>query len=130
HTDRASAVVRAAHPGATLYFWSDMFDPNHNARDDYYMVSGDIAGSWNGLPSNAVIMNWHLGNHASMAFFAGLQLPQIIAGYYDTGDGTQAAIDNLAARQGTPGVIGAMYTTWYGDYSQLEAYAASVRSHW
>jgi hypothetical protein len=130
HVGHASDLVRGVRPSARIYVWSDMFDPNHNAHADYYMVDGDIAQSWTGLPLDTVVMNWHLGSHDSLAFFAGLQLPQIIAGYYDSGDGTSAAANELSARQGTPGVIGMMYTTWANDYSQLEAYAASARANW
>ena len=36
--------------GARSSVWSDMFDPNHNAVDDYYLVNGTLAGSWEGLP--------------------------------------------------------------------------------
>ncbi len=130
HVGHATDIVRTSHPGAGIYVWSDMFDPHHNAHDDYYMVSGDIAESWLGLPSNTTVMNWHLGSTDSFTFFATLGLPQIIAGYYDTGDGATSAMTELAARQGTPGVVGMMYTTWSNDFSQLEAYAASARAHW
>jgi len=130
-------TLQAAMPGAQGYVWSDMFDPNQNAVDDYYFVSGDIAGSWAGLPPGMIMMNWNLGNLTqSLTWFSGT-LPaqphgfqEIIAGYYDSGDGTGSATSEMTAAMGVPGVIGAMYTTWQGDYSQLESYAAAVQAAW
>jgi hypothetical protein len=31
---------------------------------------------------------------------------------------------------GIPGVIGGMYTTWEGDYSQLASYATAFNAAW
>ena len=36
----------------TIYVWNDMFDPFHNAVNDYYLVRGDLKGSWEGLPKD------------------------------------------------------------------------------
>jgi hypothetical protein len=107
-----------------------MFDPNHNAHDVYYLVFGDLSGSWNGLTSDVRIMNWNLGNAASLKFFSDAGHEQIIAGYYDSGDGATSATTELAAAQGISGVKGMMYTTWKNDFSQLEAYATGARAHW
>jgi len=130
-------TLEAVRAGRQYYFWSDMFDPNHNAHDDYYFVEGDIAGSWQGLPADAIIMNWNLGGlAASFGWFAGkdprqtLQYRQIIAGYYDSGDGYQSAKDELGKVAGLPGLIGTMYTSWVDDYSQLEPYARGAREAW
>jgi hypothetical protein len=124
-------------PGSQGYVWSDMFDPNHNAVNDYYFVQGDIAGSWAGLPPGIIIMNWNLGNLAkSLTWFSGTQAGQphgfqeIISGYYDSGNGAMAATSELTAAMGIPGVIGAMYTSWVDDYSQLQSYAATIKAGW
>jgi hypothetical protein len=130
HVDRAISVVRSAHPGARIHVWSDMFDPRHNAHADYYMVSGDIAGSWEGIGPDVVIMNWNLGNADSLKFFASRGHPQIISGYYDSGNGTDSATRELTAAKGVAGVQGMMYTTWQNDYAQLEAYANAARAAW
>jgi hypothetical protein len=130
HVGEAAAIVEVEKPGAQLYFWSDMFDPHHNAHDDYYMVEGDLAGSWDGLPEDAIVMNWNLGSHDSLAFLAGEGHAQIIAGYYDSGDGAASANAELDAISGVPDVRGMMYTTWTEDWSQLEAYAEAARSRW
>ena len=37
-------------PRAEMIVWSDMFDPNHNAVKEYYLVNGTLEGSWEGLP--------------------------------------------------------------------------------
>ena len=127
----------AAMPKAPLYVWNDMFDPYHNAVKNYYYVEGDLAGSWKGLPRDITIMNWNLDKlQKSLGWFAGLEheqpvvYKQIIAGYYDTGDGAGAARQELQQAAGIPGVSGLMYTTWNDDYSQLENFAKAAKENW
>jgi hypothetical protein len=124
-------------PEAPLYTWNDMFDPYHNARNNYYLVEGDIAGSWKGLPENVSIMNWNLEHLPdSLKWFSGLDSRQpiahrqLIAGYYDSHNGALSAQQELAGAKGVPGIQGLMYTTWGDDYSQLESFANSARAHW
>jgi hypothetical protein len=125
----------------TFYLWDDMFSPYHNAVNDYYDVEGDLSGSWAGLPPGAVIMNWNLGQLTkSLKFFSGADtsatpaqphaFEQIIAGYYDSGDGTKSATDELQAATGIKGVVGLMYTSWVDDYTQLKAYADAAKAAW
>lgn len=137
HLKQTYSIFRALNPQAPIYVWGDMFDPNMNAVNNYYLVEGDLTGSWAGLPADVVIMNWNLSNlHKSAAWFAGEspQQParhsQVIAGYYDSGDGAAAASSELAHISGIPEVIGLMYTTWNDDYSQLETFAAAARAGW
>ncbi len=123
-------------PGSPRYVWSDMFDPSHNAHDNYFYVEGNLAGSWKGLPASVGVLNWnHPHLRESLSWFAGLDKrqsvahKQIIAGYYDTGNGTSAEQDFQTAR-GLPGLQGIMYVTWLDDYSQLESFAKSARKGW
>jgi hypothetical protein len=126
-------------PEAPLYTWSDMFDPNHNARNHYYLVEGDLAGSWKGVPSNVIIMNWsseHEHLRDSLKWFSGqdsaqpIAHRQVIAGYYDSHNGGLSAQTELSRAIGIPGLQGLMYTTWADDYTQLESFANSARAHW
>jgi hypothetical protein len=119
---RCVAVVRGINPSARLCFWSDMFDPHHNAVKDFYLVNGDLAGSWEGLPKDAIIVNWNSGKaRESLPFFANRGHKQVLAGYYD---GRAEAIRTwLDAGRGLLGIDGAMYTTWQQNYNQLEAFA-------
>ena len=137
HVTSTYNLYHSLAPSAAFYIWGDMFDPYQNAVNNYYFVEGDIAGSWTGVPSGVTIMNWNLGNLTnSLTWFSGLnsQQPvhysQVIAGYYDSGDGTGAATQELAQASGIPGVTGLMYTTWAGDYSQLQPFAAAAKSQW
>ena len=130
-------IYTKAAPGRPLYLWNDMFDPYHNARKDYYHVEGDLAESWTALPADVAIMNWNLDHlHQSLAFFAGMESrqpvahQQVIAGYYDTGDGAKAATAELQAARGVAGLQGLMYTTWSDDYSQLKPFANAVKAGW
>jgi hypothetical protein len=127
--------------GTTFYFWDDMFSPYHNAVANYYDVESDLTGSWVGLPPGAVIMNWNLGSLTkSLTFFSGTDttpsppqahaFQQIIAGYYDSGDGATSATSELTAATGIKGVVGLMYTSWEDDYTQLGPYAAAAKAAW
>ena len=128
--------------GTPFYFWDDMFSPYHNAVPNYYDVEGDLTGSWTGLPPGAVIMNWNLGAGLtkSLEFFSGTDtsvtppqphaMQQIIAGYYDSGDGAAAATQEIQAAMGIKGLVGVMYTSWADDYSQLQAYATAAKAAW
>lgn len=134
---RSIQTYSSVFPAAPLYVWSDMFDPYHNALDRYYYVEGSLAGSWKSVPANVAILNWNLDHlRESLAWFAGrdprqpVAHPQVIAGYYDKGDGAAEARTELARAAAIPGVVGLMYTTWNDDYSQLEAFARASRAGW
>jgi len=119
---RCVEIVRRASPQARVCVWSDMFDPHHNARGDYYLVNGSWAGSWEGLASDVVIVNWNAEQAArSLPFFAGRGHRQILAGYYD-GD-PAATLRWLETARGVRGVEGLMYTTWANRYDDLERFA-------
>lgn len=122
---KSAALVEKAHPRATVFLWSDMFDKFHNAHNDYYLVNGDLSGSWKGLSDSMVVVNWNSGAAKdSLSFFSNLGCSQILAGYYD---GTPDSIkDWLTEAKGVDGIVGAMYTTWVGNYSALEAFAKAA----
>jgi hypothetical protein len=112
--------------GAQAYVWNDMFDPYHNAvKGPYYLVNGPWTGSWEGLSSNVIIMNWNFGKRdESLKFFADRGHRQIIAGFYD---GPMKHDEEwVASARKVKDVVGYMYTTWRGDYSKIEAYAKTV----
>ncbi|MDB6137074.1 MAG: putative glycosyl hydrolase [Verrucomicrobiaceae bacterium] len=117
-----TSILHAAAPGARVFVWSDMFDPAHNARSGYYLVNGDLAGSWLGLDKDVIVVNWNTGAAVkSLPFFSGLGHRQLIAGYYDQPVDTTR--QELEKAQTFPGIIGVMYTTWHNNYDELEAFA-------
>jgi hypothetical protein len=123
-------IVRAVEPGAEIFVWSDMFDPAHNAHDHYYLVRGDLKGSWEGLDRDVAIANWNFDRRdESLAFFAARGERQLLAAYYD---GPVAQVKEWLAsarRLRDPKAVAAvMYTTWRADYDDLEAFAAAVRA--
>jgi hypothetical protein len=123
--DNARACTRLLE-GATVHVWSDMFDPHHNAHSNYYLVRGDLAGSWEGLDRSVVIVNWNFGKRAeSLRFFAGRGHRQLIAGYYD--GPVEQVKEWLKAAEGVTGITGVMYTTWENHYDDLEAFARACR---
>ncbi len=122
---RCVQIIRDISPEAQIWVWSDMFDPMHNAVDQYYMVNGTWAGSWEGLTPDVGIVNW--ANHLkgkNLRWFADRGHKQILAGYYDH-EGWVIE-EWLQAGQGLPGITGAMYTTWENDYSDVEDWARAA----
>jgi hypothetical protein len=119
---RSVEIVRQISPDARLCIWSDMFDPAHNARDNFYLVNGDLAGSWEGLPKEMIVVNWNSGHpEESLPSFARRGHKQVLAGFYDSPPERIAGWIAAAAQDGGP--RGVMYTTWRGDFSQVEAFA-------
>ena len=117
--------LRAVNPAGRIFVWSDMFDPHHNAVSNYYLVRGDLRGSWEGLDKSVIIMNWNFGKRAeSLKFFSERGHSQILAGYYDAGP--EQIGKWLEATRGVKGVIGVMYTTWQRKFNDLEAFAKVV----
>jgi hypothetical protein len=119
HVRTCGRILREINPGGRIYVWSDMFDPNHNARKDYYLVRGDLTGSWEGLDPDVIIVPWYFEKRAaSLKFFAARGHRQLIAGYYDARP--ERVQDWLDAAQPFPGVTGLIYTTWQKKYEDLE----------
>jgi hypothetical protein len=122
---RCVAVVRQVQPEARLAIWSDMFDPSHNAVNNFYLVRGDLAGSWEGLPRDMLVVNWNRGKAAqSLPFFAERGHGQVLAGYYDAAP--ERIREWLTIGQPTGSIRGAMYTTWRRNYDDLERFAAAA----
>ncbi len=125
---RCTAILKSINPRARVVVWSDMFDPHHNAVDNYYLVNGSLKGSWEGLSRDVIIANWNGGKaHESLSFFADRGHHQIIAGYYDGDDLANFQQWDTAARN-IPGVFGFMYTTWQSKYGLLERYGEALRA--
>lgn len=122
---RCAAIVRQVTPEARLCIWSDMFDPHHNSRDQYYLVQGDLTGAWRGLSPDMLVVNWnHDQADKSLSFFGDRGHEQVLAGFYDS---DPSSIRSWL-RQGGDGarVRGVMYTTWRGDFDRLEAFAEAA----
>jgi hypothetical protein len=125
---RCTDIIRRVDSGAEIVNWSDMFDPFHNAVDNYWLTRGTMKGSWDGLDRDVLIGNWNQGRRKpSLHFFAGRGHRQIIATYYDRSHWQQVVRDWLAAAEGVPNVEGIMYTTWSNDYRHLEEFIRIVR---
>lgn len=114
-------IMHDVAPKAKLHIWSDMFDPNHNARLNYYLARSDFKDSWTGLGKEIGVVPWYFEKRQeSLRFFADRGHSQVIAGYYDSDP--QQIRQWLKAAAGVPGVEGVMYTTWVNKYDDLEAF--------
>ena len=118
-------ILRNVNPNGDIYVWSDMFDPNHNAHDNYYLVRGNLAGSWLGLDPQVIIVQWNFeGRTNGLQFFSGRGHRQLIAGYYDSSP--NRITEWLSAAKSSRGITGVMYTTWQNNYKDLEAFSERV----
>jgi hypothetical protein len=114
-------------PKAQIYVWSDMFDPNHNAHGNYYLVEGDYTGSWKYVPKDLVMAVWGgAPREKSLRFFSDEGFQKLVACYYDADDlkEVQGWLD--LAKQ-TRGVRGFMYTPWMKKYSLLPQFGELLR---
>jgi len=101
-----------------------MFDPQHNAIDHYYAVTGTLAGSWKGLDKDVGIVNWNGGPMGkNCKFFADLGLKQILSGYYDSDENGAGIKEWMDKTKSIPGIAGAMYTTWEAKYGAMGPWA-------
>ncbi len=124
---RCIAAIRETNPKAGIMVWSDMFDPHHNAVDKYYLVATSLAGSWEGLSQDVLIVNWNSGKaEKSLGFFADRGHRQVIAGYYDN-RGVAADAKRWKSAVKGAAIEAYMYTTWRNDYRDLEAWAKAMR---
>ncbi|MEJ2722486.1 MAG: hypothetical protein P8181_15305, partial [bacterium] len=55
---RQVEIIRGVSRDAQIFVWSDMLDPNQNARADFYLFKGDIYGSWEYIPKDLIIACW------------------------------------------------------------------------
>ena len=118
-------ILNVTAPGTRTFVWSDMFDPFHNAKPNYYLDRGDLTGSWEGLNKDMIIVNWNSGEAAkSLKFFSDRGHRQLIAGYYD--QPLKMTRQWLEKATPVPGVIGVMYTTWKNNFTELEHFASML----
>lgn len=131
YVGRCARLIRRIRPGAEVIVWHDMFDPNHNAVEDYYLVEGPVAGSWEWLDRDIIVCPWSIGRReSSLKFFASRGHRQIASVSLDapgdTAANTRAWLESLDA---TPGVMGTVCVTWKADYDKVALYGQVVGAH-
>lgn len=125
---KCTAIIRKYAPQAKgLYVWSDLFDPFHNAgyKGEYFAMCKGINPwdkSWEGLPKEVGLINWNAAKPDSVAFFSKEGHPQVLSNV------SPGSITQILQKSGKdPGVKGAIYVTWGGDFSNnVEKYAQAV----
>lgn len=124
---RQTAIIRRHNPGAEVYIWSDMLDPNHNARPNYYLVRGDYTGSWKHVPKDLRIAVWGgEPREKSLQFFADQGFSTLVACYYDADD-LKDVRGWLELSRKVTGVRGFMYTPWTKKYDLLPDFAQLLK---
>jgi hypothetical protein len=119
-------MLRRYLPEAEIYTWSDMLDPNHNARPDYYLVEGDYTDSWRQVPKDLIMAVWGgAPRERSLRFFADQGFRTLVACYYDADDLNEVKVWLELARP-LPNVRGFMYTSWEKKYALLPAFGKLV----
>ena len=121
-------ILRDLSPSSRIYVWSDMFDPHHNAHDNYYLARGGMEKTWEGLDPDVIVATWFYDKRAeSLDWFASRGHRTLIAGYYD--QKPERARDWLDAAAQSRGTIGIMYTSWQDKYEDLEKFAGYVNDY-
>ncbi len=119
---RQAQILRRHIPGAQIYIWSDMLDPNHNAHGDYYLVEGDYTGSWKHIPKDLTIAVWGgAPREKCLRFFAESGWRTLVACYYDA-DNLDTVKGWLDLARQLPNVRGFMYTPWQKKYALLPGF--------
>jgi hypothetical protein len=119
---RQAQAIRKYAPGAQVYVWSDMLDPNHNAHGNYYLAEGDFTGSWKYVPKDLVMAVWGgEPREKSLRFFAQEGFQSLVACYYDA-DSLDEVKGWLQLARQVPNVRGFMYTPWQKKYALLPAF--------
>jgi hypothetical protein len=125
-TNRLYKMIREVNPQAGIFVWSDMYDPNHNSQKQYYLVDGDLTGTWKYLPKDMGMVCWYYEKRsASLEFFSSRGFKTVAGAYYDADDlkNPEGWLDSLDQ---TPGAAGIMYTTWSDKYKLLGAFGDLV----
>jgi hypothetical protein len=127
-TRRSIDMLRRINPKYDLFVWSDMFDPNENAVEKYFMCNGPVTGAWKGLSKDVSVVTWD-GGAKALKFFSDRGNRQIVGGYYGSMANVKKWLDDLetAESQGAKGIDGFLYTTWDGNYSDLERVARAIK---
>jgi hypothetical protein len=124
---RQAQTLRRHLPGAEIYIWSDMLDPNHNAHGDYYLAEGDYTGSWRHVPKDLIMAVWGgAPRQKSLQFFAEQGFRSLVACYYDADDLNEVK-GWLDLARDTKLVRGFMYTPWQKKYALLPAFGDLLR---
>ena len=119
-------IIREYLPESELFIWSDMLDPNHNARDNYFLVDGNFNGVWQYIPNDLVIVCWNYDiREKSLHFFSNKGFPVMAAAYYD-GDTLDNPKGWLAALRQVKNVKGIIYTSWQNKYELLAPFGTLV----
>jgi hypothetical protein len=125
---KEAQIIRRYAPGAAVYVWSDMLDPNHNARGNYYLVEGDFTGSWKHIPKDLIIAVWGgAPREKSLHFFAEQGFKTLVACYYDADD-LRETENWMAIAKPLPNVRGFMYTPWTKKYTLLPAFGDLLKA--
>lgn len=120
-------TIQKVQPGAEVYIWSDMLDPNHNCHADYIKCRGDFTGVWKWIPKELIISCWYYEKREeSMKFFSDLGFRTQAAAYYDV-DTLDSSRDWLDVCRRTPNCTGIMYTTWNHKYALMEGFAKMLQ---
>lgn len=112
-------IFKRIDPAIEVLIWSDMLDPAHNARSNYYGVVGDFTGAWQYVPKDLILMCWYREiRDTSLAFFSDKGFKTFGAAYYDADD-LNSSKDWLTSLAQTPRAQGIMYTSWLRKYGLL-----------
>lgn len=113
-TEYADIVQEATSNGVEVLVFGDMFDPNHNAHDDYFLVEGSLDESWEWLDEDIVVVPWYYPiRDASLAHFSTHGFYQIGSVSIPSDPLQWKRVDRWRTSiEGVEGTKGLLYVTW------------------
>ena len=125
---KAFKTIRKAHPGAEVYTWSDMLDPEHNGVKEYYNCRGSFEDAWKWIPKDLIICCWYNKKcETSLKFFSSHGFRTLAAAYYDEKPPFEYSRRWRDAVVATEGARGIMYATWRHAYGDLPAFCELLK---
>lgn len=113
-------IIKNQNPRAKIFIWSDMFDPNVNAKNNkFHMTSSVFYNSWEYLPKDIVPVVWtYKTRQDSVDHFISNGFDVVVAGFYDD-KSLEAVSEWKSLIESRDRIQGFMYTTWNDDYGWI-----------
>jgi hypothetical protein len=120
-------IIEERKSDADVWIWSDMIDNFHNARNDYYLVNGDLTNAIDFVPNQINVMNWNGRDEIvqnSLSFFEDHGHRQMSAPFYDNDESQIRKWKDWTRFKSEFGHFdGMMYTTWQNDFDYIPHFA-------
>jgi len=121
-------VIKGVNPRAEIFAWSDMFDPNHNARANVGSCKGTFDGVADLIPKDVGMMLWYGAKLDKSAPYFAERGHSFMGSICCDGNNCAEAVRMWKEKLTSyPELRGFMYTTWLKDYSKLDVFMNGLK---